>query len=106
VENLNAAELKPFVPAKDYELSKRFYQDLGFELKSDTNGITYFQHDTTTFFLQKFYVKELAENPMIHLLVEDVDAWWRKLNEKRIAEKYSVKVTKSSSSPGACATLC
>ncbi|MBK0394875.1 hypothetical protein [Ramlibacter algicola] len=28
--NLKAVELKAFVPAKDYALSKRFYADLGF----------------------------------------------------------------------------
>ena len=30
--NLDAIELKPYVPARDFELSKQFYQDLGFEL--------------------------------------------------------------------------
>jgi hypothetical protein len=31
--NLKTVELKPFVPAKDFELSKRFYQDFGFTMK-------------------------------------------------------------------------
>ena len=35
MENLNAVEIKSFVPAKDFELSKRFYQRLGFEMASD-----------------------------------------------------------------------
>ena len=26
----HAADLRPFIPAKDYALSKRFYQDIGF----------------------------------------------------------------------------
>lgn len=30
--NFTAAELKAFVPARDFALSKRFYQDLGFVL--------------------------------------------------------------------------
>ena len=35
MENLNIVEIRSFVPAKDYELSKRFYQALGFEMPSD-----------------------------------------------------------------------
>ena len=29
---LTVTEIKAFVPAKDFELSKRFYQDLGFTI--------------------------------------------------------------------------
>jgi hypothetical protein len=31
--NLTTVELKAFVPARDYELSKRFYADVGFEVR-------------------------------------------------------------------------
>jgi uncharacterized glyoxalase superfamily protein PhnB len=91
--NLKTVELKAFVPAKNYELSKRFYQDVGFELKSDGHGVAYFCFGDSSFLLQNFYVKEFAENLMLHLLVEDVDAWWAKLNEVGIAEKYGVKMS-------------
>ena len=90
---LQAIEIKAFVPAKDFALSKRFYQDIGFELKSDTDGIAYFAHGEVSFLLQDFYVEELAANFMMHLLVEDVDAWWERLREQRIDEAYGVKLT-------------
>ena len=32
MSNLIAIELKAHVPAKDFEISKQFYQDLGFNL--------------------------------------------------------------------------
>jgi predicted lactoylglutathione lyase len=32
MNTLNIIELKAFVPAKDFELSKQFYQDMGFTL--------------------------------------------------------------------------
>ena len=70
MSKLRIVELKPFVPARDYELSKRFYQDLGFTLASDADGVAYFHHETVSFLLQDFYLKELAENLMLHLLVE------------------------------------
>lgn len=90
--NLKAVELKPFVPALDYELSKRFYQDVGFTLASDTEGVAYFHHQNVSFLLQRFYNKELAENLMLHLLVEDVDAWRARLDAAGIVEKYGVKI--------------
>ena len=78
---LNTIELKAFVPAKDFELSKQFYQDVGFTLASDSDGIAYFHRENVSFLLQNFYVKEFADNFMMHLLVESVDAWWPKIQE-------------------------
>ena len=74
MSNLRTVELKPFVPAKDFDLSKRFYRDIGFTLDSDAGGIAYFHHENVSFLLQNGYVKELADNLTLHLLVEDVDA--------------------------------
>ena len=92
MSSLNTIELKAFVPAKDFELSKQLYQDIGFTLASDTDGIAYFHHENVSFLLQNFYMKELTENLMMHLLVENVDAWWKKIQESKIAEKYGVKI--------------
>jgi catechol 2,3-dioxygenase-like lactoylglutathione lyase family enzyme len=89
--SLRAIELKPFVPAKDFERSKAFYQDLGFTMASDRDGIAYFHQESVSFLLQDFYAKELAENLMLHLLVENVDAWWAKLDRQGISTKYGVK---------------
>jgi catechol 2,3-dioxygenase-like lactoylglutathione lyase family enzyme len=93
MSNLRCVELKAFVPAKDFELSKRFYQDLGFTLASDAGGTAYFHCETVSFLLQNFYVKEFAENLMLHLLVEDVDAWRAKVDESGIAARYGVAVS-------------
>jgi len=91
--NLKAIEIKAFVPAKDFELSKRFYEDLGFVKASDGDGVAYFLHGDVSFLLQDFYVEELAKNLMMHLLVEDVDAWWNHIRDAGIAGKYGTKVT-------------
>ncbi|WP_400769538.1 VOC family protein [Methylosinus sporium] len=93
MSNLQTIELKAFVPAKDFELSKRFYRDLGFTLASDAGGTAYFHHETVSFLLQNFYVMDFAENLMLHLLVEDVDAWKAKVDESGIAARYGVAVS-------------
>jgi hypothetical protein len=97
--NLAPIELKAYVPAKDFELSKQFYQDIGFTLCWGTEGdLAYFHygdhgtHGKIGFLLQRFYVKEFAENLGMHLLVQDVDAWWAEIQRRQIVEKYGVRV--------------
>ena len=89
--NLATIEVKAFVPARDFELSKRFYQDLGFDLAWSSDALAYFCHGDSSFLLQNFYVKEHADNFMMHLLVEDVNAWWKYVVDRGIAPKYGIK---------------
>lgn len=94
MEHLESVEIKTFVPAKDYELSKRFYQDLGFSMNSDGDDLAYFCHNNCSFLLQNFYVKEYADNFMMHMLVKDVDEWWEHVKNTGVIEKYNVKASK------------
>ena len=91
--NMSTVEIKAFVPSKDFELSKRFYADLGFEMAWSSDDLAYFHADGSSFRLQRFYVKEHADCFMMHLLVEDVEAWWRHVNSQQLGQKYGVRVT-------------
>ena len=42
--------------------------------------------------MQNFYVKEHADNFMIHLLVENVEAWWSHVQDNKLVAKYGVNV--------------
>ncbi len=97
--NLSTVEIKAFVPAKDHGLSKRFYIDLGFTMASDGGGVAYFHHGECSFLLQDFYHEGLAHNLMMHLLVEDVDAWHAHLLSKGIVGAYGVKMTEPQDQP-------
>ena len=88
---LTSIEVKAFVPAKDFALCKQFYQDLGFELAWSSDDLAYFRNGASSFLLQKFYKKEHADNFMMHLLVEDVEAWWRHVQSQGLAAKYGVR---------------
>jgi catechol 2,3-dioxygenase-like lactoylglutathione lyase family enzyme len=99
VPNLTTIELKAFVPARDHALSKRFYEDVGFRVASDNDGIAYLHCGDVSFLLQDFYVPALADNLMLHLLVEDVDAWWNRLQAMDIAGRYGVKMTPIETQP-------
>lgn len=89
---LAVVELKAFVPARGFARSQRFYRDLGFALASESNGIAYFHHGDAAFLLQDFHVREFAENFVMHLLLTDVNAWWSRVHEARLAERYGVVV--------------
>lgn len=90
--NLNTVEIKAFVPARDFELSKRFYTDLGFTLAWGSDDMAYFHAGSCSFLLQRFYVKEHADNFMMHLLVEDVESWWQHVCSQQLGDKYGVRI--------------
>ena len=92
MSNLHVTEIKAFVPAKDFELSKQFYNDIGFTMASEGGGIAYFHFEHVSFLLQNFCSVGLAENFMMHMLVADVDAWWGKVNQSEVVSKYGVKL--------------
>jgi catechol 2,3-dioxygenase-like lactoylglutathione lyase family enzyme len=86
--------LVPFVPSRDYEMSRRFYADLGFAEKWGGGDACELSRDRFSFILQNFYVKELAENFMMSLLVEDADTWWEYIVAARLQEKYGLGVAR------------
>ncbi len=96
---MKTIEIKAFVPSKDYELSKRFYQDLGFELASDTNGIAYFKSCNSSFLLQDFYEEKHAKNFVMHLLVENIEQFHSKLKNSTIEENYKIQISDIETQP-------
>jgi catechol 2,3-dioxygenase-like lactoylglutathione lyase family enzyme len=89
--DLRTVEIKAFVPARDMDLSLRFYRDLGFEAPWVSDELAYLHAGDCSFLLQKFFVPEHAGNFMMHLLVADVDAWWRHLESQGLSERYGVR---------------
>lgn len=97
--NLKTQEIKTFLPAKDYLLSKEFYISLGFTKASDSHGIAYFYRDNCSFLLQDFYEPTFASNLMMHLLVEDAHAWHQHLSAANIEKHYGVTLSEPSEQP-------
>ena len=81
-------DIKAFVPAKDLDVSKAFYTDLGFTINFSNDEIAELQIGSFRFLLQKFYVPQHAGNFMMSLNVDDLDAWWRYIQEKEFPRKY------------------
>lgn len=87
-------DLKAVLPAKNFDVSKRFYSDLGFRLNFASNEIAEFQAGSFRFLLQPFYVQQHAENFMMHLMVEDAGAWWERIQSVRLKEKYDLHMAR------------
>jgi hypothetical protein len=83
--------LRPFVPSKDYALSKRYYEALGFRTTHTDDEVTLLKLGSFSFILQNFYQQQLAENFMVQLLVRDVDAAWRDLAPDSLVEPFGVR---------------
>ncbi len=64
----------PFVPAKDFERSTRYYRALGFEVNDD-DDVRLCTLGGHGFLLQDFYVKAWAHNSMLAMHVDDARAW-------------------------------
>ena len=99
MDSLKTVEIKAFVPAKNFELSKQFYQDMGFTMASEGGGVAYFYRDNNSFLLQDFYEEKHADNYMMHLLVEDVEAWHKHVCSAGLEDKYGVKVSDIEAQP-------
>ena len=72
---LTICDLKAYVPAKDFEQSKRFYTALGFKASEGWGGTVDFELNGNKFRLQNYYVNAWAENFMFVMGVDDVEAW-------------------------------
>jgi hypothetical protein len=66
---------RPFVPAKDLDLSKCFYVRLGFE-KVLGGDVVVFSIGAGGFIMTRF---DPAESFMMQLMVDDLDAWWARI---------------------------
>lgn len=90
---LRATEIKAFVPARDFALSRLFFADLGFTECSVGGGVASFSVDGCAFLLQDFYEKALAENLVMHVLVPDVGAWRAHVEAQDLAGRYGARLT-------------
>ena len=84
---------RPFLPARDFELSKRFYEALGFEKTLDSE-VAIFKIGSSGFILQRYYQEEWASNFMMQLMVDDLDQWWSHIESLDLANRFGVPAPK------------
>ena len=80
---------RPFLPTRDFDTSRAFYEALGCKKLLD-GEVAIFAVGQTSFILQRRYVKEWAENCMMQLMVDDLDAWWARIVSLDLPGKFGV----------------
>jgi catechol 2,3-dioxygenase-like lactoylglutathione lyase family enzyme len=80
---------RPFLPTKDLDKSKAFYEALGFEKILD-GDVAIFEIGYTGFILQRLYHEKWAEHTMMQLLVDDLDAWWAHIESLDLPGKFGI----------------
>jgi catechol 2,3-dioxygenase-like lactoylglutathione lyase family enzyme len=83
--------MRPMVPAKDFATSKQFYCDLGFQPTMLTDDLAQMQLGLCSFLLQNYYVRDWADNFVIHLYVSHVQPWWDRIVTADLASRYGVR---------------
>jgi catechol 2,3-dioxygenase-like lactoylglutathione lyase family enzyme len=85
--------IRPFVPTKDFDFSKRFYETLGFEKVLD-GEVAIFNAGSGGFILQRYFHEGWAQNSMLQLMVDDLDAWWAHIQSLDLPARFAVPAPK------------
>lgn len=89
-----AKSIRPFIGSKNFNQSRNFYKDLGFEESMIDAKMSYFKTKDFGFYLQDAYVKDWVDNTMVFLEVEDVSRFLKELQTLNLPAKYTgVRIT-------------
>ncbi len=80
---------RPFLPARDFALSKAFYEKLGFEKLLD-GDVAIFAVGSSSFILQNYFEESFAGHFMMQLMVDDLDAWWEHIARLDLPAAFGV----------------
>lgn len=83
-----AKSIRPFIGARDFEVSRSFYRNLQFEEKVLTHNMSLFKTGELGFYLQDAYVKDWINNTMIFLEVDNVARYWSELLVLDLTSRY------------------
>lgn len=84
----NLKSIRPFIGSQNFEISRNFYKDLGFEEIVLEPKLSLFRWKEISFYLQDAYVKDWIDNTMLFIEVDDADEFWNYLNDLQLTDKY------------------
>ncbi|BDQ11337.1 VOC family protein [Sediminibacterium sp. TEGAF015] len=85
----NPVSIRPFLGAKDFDLSRAFYTAMGFTENIINEKLSVFHFKGIAFYLQNAYVKDWVDNTMVFVEVENVGEFWEYLQTLSLTEKFS-----------------
>ncbi len=85
--------IRTFIGSKDFDISRSFYRDLGFEETELRDNLSLFRIGEQCFYLQKYYVQDWVGNTMLLFTLPDVSHCYQHINQLALDKKYpGVKV--------------
>ena len=86
---LAARAPRAFLPTRDFAASVAFYETVGFAKLLD-GEVAIFSSGPGEFILQRRYDPVWAENCMMQLMVDDLDAWWTHIETLDLPGRFGV----------------
>ena len=92
--------LAPFIPSgKNFEDSKKLFQELGFKMTWDAGDYVGFETDGCRFILQHYDNEAFAQNLMLSVRIDNADEFWKFVTEKKLPERFGIRVGKPTQQP-------
>jgi hypothetical protein len=91
MQSLTVRAMRPIVPAKDFEISKKFYLELGFRPQTLADRLVEMHFGAYSFILQDYYIEQWANNFVMHVSVADLDHWWKHIRALDLTSRYGVR---------------
>jgi len=83
--------IRAFIGAKNYEQSRSFYRELGFEeIEIDKKMCLFKVNEKLAFYLQDAYVRDWVDNSMLFLEVDNLESCLLELSSKNLDKKYKL----------------
>ncbi|KAA3628486.1 MAG: glyoxalase [Bacteroidetes bacterium] len=86
--NHHAKSIRTFIGARNFDISRRFYQALGFEEVIISKNMSLFRTGDLGFYLQDAYVKDWVNNTMIFLEVANVQEHHSKVMNLELTKAF------------------
>lgn len=85
--------IRPFVGARNFDISRTFYQKIGFTERSISPDMSLFTMDGFSFYLQDAYIKDWINNTMVFLEIEQLETYLDFLQKLELIKIKGVKLS-------------
>jgi catechol 2,3-dioxygenase-like lactoylglutathione lyase family enzyme len=86
-----STHLGTFLPTKNFELSREFYEALGFENHATGDDVALFDTGAGTIILSRTNDERWDGAFMIAIRVDDLAAWWKRIEAADLPGRFGVR---------------
>jgi uncharacterized glyoxalase superfamily protein PhnB len=80
--------LRTFIGTKNFDVSRSFYKEIGFDELILTEKMSYFKKETLGFYLQDYFVEDWVNNSMLFLEVENLEDVHAQFQQLDLPSRY------------------